>query len=142
MLELKRPLKERSDVSPKFSPLKGVEGSLFINSDHHKIYCFLRDNPNEAFCGSEVKEKLKVKSDHKHCIPNHFLILLNSCMKYGIAFLTKEPKKESVQPVHRTILLPVRNSISSPTFSCFIKILPQSSHFIPTNYSKVFLLSS
>lgn len=67
MLELKKPLKERPDVSPKFSPLKGVEGSLFINSDHHRIYCFLRDHPNEVFCGSEVKEKLKLKSDYKHC---------------------------------------------------------------------------
>jgi hypothetical protein len=61
MLEPKEKLREKPEVCPQFSPVRGVEGSLMMNSDQHKIYCFLRDNPDRAFSGSGVKKEIDLE---------------------------------------------------------------------------------
>ena len=66
MFELKRPLKEKPDKFPKFSSIKGVEGSLLMGSDICNIYNFLKANPRKAFVSRDVREALKLKQDDKH----------------------------------------------------------------------------
>jgi len=67
MFDLKVPLRERPEKVPDFSKVKGISNSLVIGGDLQKMYQFLREHPDEAFCGSEVKDRLDIKADIKHC---------------------------------------------------------------------------
>ena len=54
-------LKEKPAAVPKFSPVRGVEGTLVTDSDSSKIYFFLKEHPNEAFSSTEVARALSIK---------------------------------------------------------------------------------
>jgi len=66
MFEPERHLRERPEKEPKFSSLKGVEGSLLVGSDAYKIYNLLKSKPKGAFVAREVRKDLELKQDDKH----------------------------------------------------------------------------